>query len=399
MRIAYFDCFSGASGNMILGAFLDAGLDVVYLKKQLRKLPLSGYSLNIRKVKKSGLAATQFDVSLTEKGRQTKSLNDIRRIISKSALSAKIKNLSCEIFQELADAECGAHGCKMKQARFHEIGDTDSIIDIVGAAIALDYLKIDKIYASAINTGSGTINTAHGRFPIPAPATSILLKGVPIYCDGKGHELATPTGVAILKTICEKFGQMPLMETQQIGTGAGNFDTGDRPNVLRVFIGDAADETAGGSYNKDTVVVVQANIDDMNSVGTECILERIFKAGALDVYFAPIYMKKTRMGILLSAITEKKNLDAVLKAIFRETTTLGVRTYEVTRYKLDRSVETVRSKYGSVRIKMAGLDNQIVSVSPEYEDCKRLSGKKAVPFRIVYGEAVRSGWDAARKKT
>ena len=380
MRIAYFDCFSGVSGNMIVGALLDAGVSAAYLKNQLRKMPLSGYSIKIRKVKKTGLAAMSFDVTLTEKGRKTRTLKNIKGIINKSRLNKNVKDLSCKIFEALAEAECRAHGCRKDKAHFHEIGDTDSIVDIVGAAVAFDYFKFEKIYSSPINVGSGTVRTGHGIFPVPAPATGILLESMPAYCDGKGYELATPTGVAILKSVSDEFCRMPLLEIEKVGHGAGTFDTPGEPNILRVFIGESAED----SFAKDKAIVIQTNIDDMNLIATEHIMERIFSAGALDVYFRPVYMKKTRMGIELSVIAERQRLEPVLKSIFRETTTFGVRVHEVDRYKLSRSVKTVKTKYGAARVNIGRLDNEIISVSPEYEDCRSLSKANNSAFRNVY---------------
>lgn len=374
---------------MILGALLDAGLDFEYLKSELQKLRLPGYELKRRKVKMLSLAATKFDVCLKDKDirRGFSTLKDIERAINKSRLKKSVKELSCGIFKKLAEAECRAHGYRKDKAHFHEIGDTDSLIDIVGAVIALDYLGIERVCCSAVNVGSGMVCTAHGDLPVPAPVTSVLLKGMFSYSGGEGYELATPTGVAILKTLCGAAGDMPLMNVGRVGAGAGNFQTPGKPNILRVFLGEAG--APADYYNKDSALVVQANIDDMNLIGTEVILERILQAGALDVYFAPIYMKKTRMGILLSVITEKKFLDRVLKVIFEETTTFGVRTYEVTRYKLDRVTKAIKTKYGSVKFKTGRINNKAVAASPEYEDCKLISVRKNIPFRRVYEEVKR----------
>jgi len=387
MKIAYFDCFSGVSGDMILAAFLDAGLDLDYFKGQLRRLPLEGYKIGVRKVKKVGLAATAFNVFLARAGRRRRSLREIKNIISKSRLNENVKSLSIKVFEALAAAECKAHGHRRDRMHFHEIGDADSIIDIIGAAIALDYLKFDRVYSSPVNTGSGSVKTVHGIYPLPAPATAILLKGLPAYSCSTDCELATPTGVAILKSVCDGFCPMPLMEIEKVGVGAGAFDINGRPNVLRVFFGDA-DAEAG--YARDNVIVVETNIDDMNPVGTGYILDKIFSAGALDAYFMPVYMKKSRMGMLLSVITEKECLQAVLKIIFDQTTTFGVRTYEAQRYKLARSVKRVRSKYGYARVKLGRIRGRIITVSPEYEDCKKLSQAKGIALRTVYEEVKRA---------
>jgi uncharacterized protein (TIGR00299 family) protein len=390
MKTAYFDCFSGVSGNMILGAFLDAGLDVRYLKSRLAKLALSGYSIRLERTKKAGIVGLEFNVSMTKAGRRRRSLREIKNIIHKSRLNDNIKGLSFEIFTALADAESQVHGYGRDKAHFHEIGDTDSIVDIVGTAIALDYFKFDEIYSSPINTGSGMVRTRHGIFPIPAPAAGILLKSIPAYCDGEGYELATPTGIAILKSICDGFCRMPLLEIEKIGHGAGTFDRPGVPNILRLFIGRSAEK----DFAKDKAVVIQTNIDDMNLIATEHIMERIFSAGALDVYFRPVYMKKTRMGIELSVIAERRRLEPILETIFRETTTFGIRVHEVERFKLTRAVKSVKTRYGTARVNIGRSGERIITISPEYEDCRALSKTSTAAFRDVW-EHVKS---AAGKK-
>jgi uncharacterized protein (TIGR00299 family) protein len=381
---------------MILAAFLDAGLDFIYLKRQLRKLPISGYDIERKKVKRQGLAATVFEVHMDGAGHRRKSLKEIRSILYRSRLNRDVKGASYKIFETLATAEAKAHGRKKGKVYFHEIGDIDSIIDIVGTVIALDYLKFDRIYSSPINVGYGTIETAHGIFPIPAPATSVLLKGVPAFSEGKGYELATPTGVAILKTISDAFCQMPLMKIDSTGCGAGTFDTPGRPNMLRIFSGGYSQT---GILNRDKVLVVETNIDDMNLIGTEAIMERIFKAGALDVYFEPIYMKKSRMGVKLSVITDNIFLEPVLNVIFQETSTFGVRTYEAARYKLGRAMKKIKTSYGSVGIKIGRLNNKIISISPEYEDCKKIAKKNNISFRDVYEQVKCSVGKELQKNT
>ena len=406
MRIAYFDCFSGVSGDMILAALLDAGLDLAYLKRELKKLRLRGYSIKAKKVKKANFVATKFDVVLDNRSacHNGSSLNDIKRIINRSRLNIKVKELSCRIFENLAIAEQASHGARASQTHFHEIGDTDALVDIVGAAIALDYLEISRIYSSGINVGSGTVKTAHGTLPVSAPATSFLLKGIPIYSSGDPYELTTPTGAAILKTACKGFGQLPLMKIEQVGCGAGSFDIKGMPNILRVFIGSDGQAVDAG-YERDTVTVIEANIDDMNLVGAECVLEKIFQAGALDVCYQPVYMKKARLGMKLTALAEKRNLAQVLETIFQETPTFGVRTYEVQRYKLPRLVKTIKTKYGRCRVKIGGLNIKVgarcsvpLQVSPEYEDCKALSVKRNVPFWKVYDEVKRKGLSLISEK-
>jgi len=388
MKIAYFDCFSGVSGNMILSAFLDSGLDFEYFKKQIGFLKLSGYRLQKKRVNCSGFSAIKLEIILDKSrtaAHKRKSLREIKNIIEKCRFNPGIKKSACKIFESLACAESTAHGLKKNQVHFHEIGDTDSLIDVVGAAVAFDYFKFGRIFSSAVNVGSGMVKTAHGFLPVPAPAASLLLKGVPVYSGGEGRELATPTGVAILKSMANGFGDMPLMDLKAVGCGAGSYNLSQHPDLLRLFQGEAK----SADYLTDTVSVLEANIDDMNLIGSEMILERIFKAGALDVYFTPVYMKKTRMGVLLTVVAEKRFLNNVLKAIFEETTTFGVRTFETQRYKLQRSFATVRTKYGPIKIKIGKLGDETINVSPEYESCKELSLKRGIPLRKAY-EAAKS---------
>jgi len=385
VKIAYFDCFSGVSGDMILASLLDAGMDFAYLKKELKKLNLPGYRLEKIKTEKDGFAATKFNVSLLRLGgvKGRKSLKEIKNIINKSRLAAGVKLAAVKIFENIADAEAKAHGRDRNKIHFHEIGNVDSLIDVVGAAIAFDYLKIKKVYSSAINTGSGTVRTTHGILPVPAPAAAVLLQGIPSYSENDGFELATPTGVAILKTLCDSFGPMPLMVIRHIGIAAGGYDIKSRPDILRVFIGDST-EAQDNCYERDCVIEVETNIDDMNLIGTEHIMSSLLKAGSLDVYFTPIYMKKTRMGILLTVITEKRYLERVLEIIFKETTTLGVRTRELSRYKLKREIREIKTMYGRVKIKIGKAGSRIVSVSPEYDDCRLLADNKKIPLRNIY---------------
>jgi len=382
MKIAYFDCSSGVSGDMILASFLDAGLDFKYLEKELKKLKLAGYSLKKAKVKKQGFPATKFEVILKSGGYHSgRSLKQIKGIINKSRLNSGVKSLAIKIFENITRAECSAHKVCPSEIHFHEIGGTDSLIDIVGAAIAIDYFKIGNAYSSPINVGSGIVNTAHGTLPVPAPATVELLKGVPVYSRKDMFELATPTGVAILKTVCGDFGDMPLMKIKDIGVAAGAFNTQAQPNILRLFLGE---RDLDKGYDRDSVIVAEANIDDMNLVGTGYIMDQVFKAGALDAYFTPVYMKKTRMGILLSVVTYKENLKKVIDKIFEETTTFGIRVYETQRYKLPRSFKKIKTKYGALNIKIGKVGDKVISASAEYEDCRKLAKDRNIPLKKIY---------------
>ncbi len=383
MKTLYFDCFSGISGDMILGAFLDMGLDGKLLKKELSKLALKGYTLSEKTVRQNGIRAKKFIVGLNSKDSgKRRTFNQIKTIITKSSLSPTSKELSLKIFNKLAEAESKAHGVKKSQVHFHQVGDTDSIIDIVGACIGLELLGIDKVYASSLNVGSG-ISKNKGLFqPIPAPATVFLLKGIPVYSVNQGIELATPTGCAILGAICSEFGKIPNMEVKKVGLGAGTHKCKEFPNLLRVILGELETQ-----YQRDSIDVIETNIDDMNPIALEHLMEQLFKVGALDVFFSPVQMKKMRMGILLSVLAETHNAPKIMNVIFNETTTLGLRTYPANRHKLKKTIKTIKTRFGNIKVKLGRVNTDTKTISPEYEDCKKIADKTKMPFRKIYEEA------------
>ncbi|MBI2529528.1 MAG: nickel pincer cofactor biosynthesis protein LarC [Candidatus Diapherotrites archaeon] len=380
MKIAYLDCFSGISGDMFLGAMIDAGLDLNELKRELKKLNLKNYEIKTKKAKKNGILATKFDV--IAKGRQHgASLRKIMALINKSRLGEDVKEKSREIFMRIAKAEAKVHGTALSKIHFHEIAAIDSIIDIAGAAIAVKLLGLERIYASPPSIGSGFVKCAHGILPVPGPATAELLKGIPLASGSARAELVTPTGAALLAALASKFGEMPLMKIKSIGYGAGRAEL-EHPNVLRVFIGEADSE---GEY--ENIKLIETNIDDMNPEIYDYAMERLFSKGALDVFLTPIYMKKSRPAVKLSVLADANKLDDIVETIFNETSTFGVRISDVKRRKLNREIISVKTRYGAIRIKVGSMNGKIKGISPEYEDCKRAAIKHNVPLKAVYDEA------------
>lgn len=382
MTIAYFDCFSGISGDMTLGALVDAGVPIDQLRAELAKLGLAGYTLTSGTAKRSGIAATKVNVVLEEEQQPARHLSDIRRIIGDSSLAPLVKEKSLRIFLTLAEAEAEVHGTTVEQVHFHEVGAVDAIVDIVGTVIGLEHLGITEIIASPVNVGSGRVHTFHGHLPVPAPATAVLLKGIPFYSSSIPFELTTPTGAAIISTLAGSFGQLPHLVVRTVACGAGTKDLPDQPNVLRLFLGHYA-----AAAGEDTSVLIETNIDDMNPQIYEQVIGKLLAAGAHDAYLAPVIMKKGRPGILLSALTDRSGQAAVLDTIFRETTSIGVRIQEVGRKKLRREVRQVETVYGPVQVKISSLGGEVLTATPEYEDCKRLADEKHVPLKNILDEA------------
>ncbi|OGW49507.1 MAG: TIGR00299 family protein [Nitrospirae bacterium RBG_19FT_COMBO_42_15] len=383
MRTAYFDCFSGISGDMTLGALIDAGLSLKELKSYLSKLPIDNYDIFAKKVKKNGIAATKVDVIV--KGRQKeRRLSDIKKILSDSKLDKSIKNNAISIFERLAKAEAKVHKTSINNVHFHEVGAVDAIVDITGAVIGLKILGIENISASAINTGSGYIKSAHGMLPVPGPATAELLKGIPAYSTDTKMELTTPTGAAIISTLSKDFGPMRKMDIKSIGYGAGTFNSPDMPNLLRIFVGEIKNPA-----KEENTILLETNIDDMNPQLYEYVMDILFASGALDVYLTPIIMKKGRPGTMLSVLAKKDDVKKLSDIIFRETTSIGMRVQEIGRIKVEREIKEIRTKYGRARVKIAFDDKEILGINPEYEDCKRIAIKKGIPLKKVMEEVKR----------
>lgn len=385
MKILYLDCYSGISGDMFLGALIDAGLSIDVVRRALAKTALRGYRLRAQKVRRGGIAATKFDVLVKVSAKGTaRSLSSILSLINRSKLDKDIKDRAAKIFRSLAAAESLAHGEDSKDVHLHEVGDTDSIIDIVGAAVALKALKIDRVYSSKIDAGSGgVIKTRTGTLPVPAPAALQLLKGKPLACSDANKELVTPTGAALLANIADGFGFFPEMALEGVGYGAGSYELEDRPNCLRVMIGET-----NAPLGKDSVVVIETNIDDMPPLDYEYLMERLFEEGALDVFLTPVQMKKTRPGILLTVLSDKRDLDRLSKVIFRESTTIGLRYYEAQRKILKRSAGRLETKYGRIRVKVSSGPGGMKKVTPEYEDCKKIARARKIPLRKVWKEVM-----------
>ncbi len=382
MRIAYFDCFAGISGDMTLGALLDAGVDEQAFRNEIAKLGDLGFELKVSKAAKRGIQATEVDVAIEESHHHRK-LNDIRRIIEASDLSETVKSRAIDVFIRLAEAEGKVHGHSPEEVHFHEVGAVDAIVDIVGACIGIDMLGVDRVYSSALPMGRGFVEAAHGRIPLPAPATVEILKGVPVYPSGTEGETVTPTGAAIIRTFADEFGEMPTMRVQSIGYGAGKRES-DMPNVLRVFIGEAEE----ADLPAHQVSIVETNIDDMNPEFFELAMERLFTAGALDVYLTPIFMKKGRPATLLSAMCPIERTDEIARVVLRETTSFGVRISRATRRCLERRWATVSTRYGDIRIKVGAGPDGTETASPEYEDCRKAAEAHGAPVRTVYNEAL-----------
>lgn len=385
MKTAYFDCSSGIAGNMVLGALVDAGLDQTYLKKELRKLQITGYKLQVKKTKRSHLRGTHLEVE-TKPEPRPRHLKDILKIINKSKLSKDIKQLSSRIFKNLAEAEAKVHGESIDHVHFHEVGAVDAIIDIVGTAIGLEKLGIQKVYSSPIPTGKGKIKCTHGILPIPAPATAELLKKrqVPIYSGGVNGELVTPTGAAIVTTIAQSFGDIPRIRLEAIGQGAGSRIYPTLPNLLMIYIGESLVPS-----EKDAVVQIEANIDDMDPKGYDKVIAGLMKARALDAYTIPVLMKKQRAGIQLVVLCTPQNRHLIVTRIFDLTPTFGVRVYLVAREKLSRKFKLVKTKYGKARVKVGLLGQEVKTVAPEFEDYKRLAKKHRIPIQKAYQEIIK----------
>ncbi len=389
-RVIYFDCFSGISGDMILGALVNLGVDIKEIQNWLKSLSLKDYKLNSRQVKRNGFVGTKVNVVLnktSQKSHCARSFNDIKRLIEKSDLPQIVKFNSIAIFQRIGKVEAKVHGTTINKIHFHEVGAIDSIIDIVGGSLAVNLLDADLIISSPINTGEGVVKCDHGILPVPAPATLELLKGIPCYSSGVEKELTTPTGAAFIGHFAGEFGSLPNMDVLSTGYGAGTHEIKNTPNLLRVVLGKSEE-----LYHHRSMKVIETNIDDMNPEFYDYVIDQLFKVGAVDVFFAPINMKKNRPGILLSVITSTEYFDSVVRVILEETSTLGVRHYDVGRVALPRKQKIIMTPFGKVRVKIGGLNESTRSISPEYEDCRKIALKKEIPVKRVYDEALKIAW-------
>ena len=387
MKLAYFDCFSGISGDMTLGALVDAGCAADHLRAELRALQVPGWELSAEKVWKNGMAATYVKVK-SEDQEKHRPLSAILDILKNSNLAPQVRERAAAIFQKLGEAEARVHDVPLEKIHFHEVGAVDAIVDIVGACIGFHTLGIERFACSPLNVGGGTVKMAHGVLPVPAPATANLLQGKPTYSNGVQKELVTPTGAAIVATLCDTFGPQPPMSVSAIGYGAGTADLEGQPNVVRIMIGEAAEMTVPGF--DEEIAVIEANLDDMNPQIYGYFLEKALAAGALDVYTTPVQMKKNRPGTLLTVLCKPQDTNSLMSLIFAETTTFGARTYRAQRRTLPREWVNVATSYGDVRIKLSRVNGRILHVAPEYDDCRKLAVEKDVPLQRVISEALRA---------
>jgi uncharacterized protein (TIGR00299 family) protein len=380
-KIAYFDGFSGISGDMIIASLLDAGANFHELKIQLDKLHLPDCELRAEKVVKKGIAATKFDV-LGGEEQVYRHLKDLNRIVDNSELDGEIQARAKTIFMKIANAEAKVHNQPIEKVHFHEIGAVDTIVDVVGALVGIKLLGIEKVFCSPLNGGSGFVEFSHGRFAVPAPATAELLKGVPIYATDSNAELVTPTGAAIITTIADGFGPLPAMKIEHIGYGAGTHDL-SQPNLLRLFVGSAAAE---GGVEHGVVSIIETNIDDMNPQFYEHVLDKLLERGALEVYLTNVMMKKNRPAVKLTVLSRVGEEKEFVRILFEETTTLGMRIRHEQREILPREIKPIATKFGTIRVKISPGPDGVVTKTPEFADCKKIADQFNIPLKQVYRE-------------
>ncbi len=398
MRTLYFDCFSGISGDMTVGGLLDLGLDLDYLRTELRKLPVEGYELKSSRAVRSNISATKFDVLIHHReldhshdhdhaghgrGHFHRKAAEILGMIAGSALNSNVKRLAAEIFMKLAISEGKVHNIPPEHVEFHEVGAIDSIVDTVGAAIGFDALGIEHFLCSAINVGGGFIQCQHGVLPVPSPATADLLRSATIYSKHVETELVTPTGAAILAAVVNRFQPLSGLVLDRIGYGAGTKQFQDFPNCLRLMIGEERESVAAIPSPGGTIVVIEADIDDMVPQNFGYVTEKLLANGALDVFTVPIQMKKGRPGHLLQVLAPAELADALRRIVFRETTTIGVRWHSANRSTLERESIEILTEHGSVRIKVSKLDGEVVNAAPEFEDCARIARATDIPLKEI----------------
>jgi uncharacterized protein (TIGR00299 family) protein len=364
---------------------VDAGCNLAEMEDHLRRLPVPGWEISSEKVVRRGFKATQVKVESSDPQRH-RSLSEILQLIERAGLPPAIAGSASRIFQRLGEAEALVHGVPIEKVHFHEVGAVDAIVDIVGAAAGFAQLGIEEFVCSPLNVGGGRVDTQHGNLPVPAPATAELLRGAPTYSNGIQRELVTPTGAAIVATVASQFGPQPEMTVAAIGLGAGSAELAEQPNVLRLFIGESAARRDGTSVDED-IIVLEANLDDMSPQVYGYFAERALEVGALDVFSIPVQMKKNRPGQLVTVLCKPADREKLSDLLFRETTTLGVRQSHVQRRTLQRESITVDTKLGSIRMKVARLNGQILNVAPEYEDCQKVAAERGVPLKMVLAEA------------
>lgn len=388
MRTLYFDCFAGISGDMTLGALVSAGADPRALREQLALLDVPGYEISFEQVDRSGIGATRAKVTTGEETSH-RHLSDIVQIIEGSGLSEAIKERAAKIFGRLAEAEARVHNIAVERVHFHEVGAVDAIVDVVGACVCFEMLEVERFVSSPLHVGSGTVRMAHGLFPVPPPAVAELLRGAPIYSTDIQGELVTPTGAAIVSTVCESFGPLPRMRVEKTGYGAGTREYKDFPNVLRVMLGEAeAGPVSEVDGRDETLLMVETNIDDASPQVVGNLMDLALARGALDCYFTPVQMKKNRPGVLVSILCRPSDKEAMLGLLFDETTTIGARSYEVERRALEREVVRVETEFGPLDVKVALGGGRTKGATPEFEQCRAAAQKAGVPWRAVEAAAL-----------
>ena len=388
MRTLYFDCFAGISGDMTLGALVAAGADARVLKERLALLGLEGYEIEFETVDRSGISATRAVVKVSNDEKPHRHLRDVLKIIENSRLEDSIKERASKIFTRLGEAEARVHNVAIERVHFHEVGAVDAIVDVVGACIGFEILGVERFASSALHVGSGTVEMEHGRFPVPPPAVAELLRGAPVYSTEIKGELVTPTGAAIVATLCESFGPMPTMRAESSGYGAGTREYEKFPNVLRVIVGET--EEAGGAVadgGDEKLTMVETNLDDVSPQVLGHLMEQAFASGALDCYFTNVQMKKGRPGVLVSILCLPRDREALTKLLFEETPTLGVRSYEVRRRALERESVTVETEFGRIAVKVGRMSGRVLSATPEYDECREAALRAGVALRVVQDAA------------
>jgi len=384
-RRAHFDCFSGISGDMVLGALVDAGLELDRLEAELRKLALDGWKISAERVKRGALAAMHVKVEASEHHHH-RGLPMILEMIDRAQIAPRAAERAKRIFTRLGEAEAAVHQVPVERVHFHEVGAVDAIVDIVGAAIGFELLGIDEFSCSPLDVGAGQVKTAHGLLPVPAPATLELLKGAPAYSSGIRRELVTPTGAAIATTLSSRYGEIPPMTLRAAGSGAGSAELAEKPNILRLLIGESTPAEAGEAWDRP-VTVIETNVDDMSPQIYGYFAERALAAGALDVFSVPAQMKKNSPGLLVTILCEPERAADLAGLVFRETTSIGVRAHEVRRKCMERQIVTVRTPYGEVRMKLSRMNGSVLNAQPEYDDCRRIAAEQGIPLKQVISAA------------
>jgi uncharacterized protein (TIGR00299 family) protein len=398
MKILYYDCFAGVSGDMNLGAMIDLGVDRNNLLAELKKLDIGPYEIQIGRDQRRGLTGTRVEIIA---GQETappeghpagaRMFRDIEKMIRASDLSEKVKAISLKIFIKIAEAEAKVHGHSLEEVHFHEVGAIDSIVDIVGAAVCLDDLQVDRVLSSPVEVGGGFVTCAHGILPVPAPATAEILKGIPVRTGGVSHEATTPTGAAILAATVDRFVETIDFTVTEIGYGIGQRDT-DRPNVLRVFLGERPERAPAADVEIEDAFLIECNIDDMNPELYSDVIDALFQKGALDVFLTPVIMKKSRPAIKISVLCREAELPAIEEVLWLKTSTFGLRTQRVSKTMLKRDFTIRSTKYGTITMKNAYFQGKKIKSKPEYEDCRKLADGKGVSIKEIY-DSLTSGED------